>query len=156
MESRYLRKVMQLTPLELSSLVQAIVLLPVISVTLRIFGFRRVYAVLGISRLSKSDVSETTAAHLPLIMQINHMVDIATRRVIFQPTCLERSLVLWLLLHRKRISSGLRIGVHMSVGKLEAHAWIESLGYVVNDSQDVNQRFAQFDRLLLPQGVDWH
>jgi hypothetical protein len=52
-----------------------------------------------------------------------------------------------MLLRRRGIASALRIGVRKGqTGSLEAHAWIECCGQVLNDRTDVHERFAAFDR----------
>jgi hypothetical protein len=55
--------------------------------------------------------------------------------------CLQRSLALCLLLERRGFNTQLKIGVRKSGGDLEAHAWVEYCGKVLNDSQDVARNF---------------
>jgi hypothetical protein len=55
--------------------------------------------------------------------------------------CLQRSLALCLLLERRGFNTQLKIGVRRSGGDLEAHAWVEYFGKVLNDSQDVACNF---------------
>jgi hypothetical protein len=56
--------------------------------------------------------------------------------------CLPRSLMLCWLLRRRGIDSQLHIGVRKGNGKMEAHAWVERNGVILNDQPDVNERFA--------------
>ncbi len=72
-------------------------------------------------------------------------VDVAAGNVPFRARCLERSLALWRLLRRRRMAAELRIGVRKSERDLEAHAWVELAGRVVNDRADVHRRYAAFD-----------
>jgi hypothetical protein len=51
------------------------------------------------------------------------------------------------------MATELRIGVRKSAGALEAHAWVEYQGLVLNDRDDVCQRFAAFARPLVPAGA---
>jgi hypothetical protein len=81
------------------------------------------------------------------------LVDAAARRGPYSATCLPRSLTLWWLLRRRGIDSYLRIGVRKAAGRIEAHAWVELRGLVLNDQGDVSQRFAPFDRPIAPQEV---
>jgi hypothetical protein len=60
--------------------------------------------------------------------------------------CLKQSLVLWILLRSQGITSVLRIGVRKESEKFFAHAWVEYAGIVLNDTDDVHQRFQAFDR----------
>jgi hypothetical protein len=46
-----------------------------------------------------------------------------------------------LLLERRGFNAQLKIGVRKSGGDLEAHAWVEYFGKVLNDSQDVACNF---------------
>jgi hypothetical protein len=45
------------------------------------------------------------------------------------------------LLERRGFNTQLKIGVRKSGGDLEAHAWVEYFGKVLNDSQDVACNF---------------
>jgi hypothetical protein len=55
--------------------------------------------------------------------------------------CLQRSLALCLLLKRRGFNPQLKIGVRKDNDELQAHAWVEYCGRVINDSQDTPQRF---------------
>jgi hypothetical protein len=56
------------------------------------------------------------------------------------------------LLRRRGIAGDLRIGVRKEAGRFEAHAWVELGGRVLNDNEDVGERFAAFGRAILPVG----
>lgn len=56
--------------------------------------------------------------------------------------CLLESITLWRLLKCQGIDSRVRIGVQREAEKLEAHAWVECQGIVINDTADVANRFA--------------
>ena len=56
--------------------------------------------------------------------------------------CLQRSLAFCLWLEREGFQPDLRIGVRKEGVRLEAHAWVEYCGEVLNDTQDVSQEFA--------------
>lgn len=51
--------------------------------------------------------------------------------------CLSQSLVMRFLLGRKGISSELKIGVNQSMGKFDAHAWLEKEGVILNDHPSI-------------------
>ena len=76
---------------------------------------------------------------------ITKMVNIAAGHSLFAASCLHRSLVLWWLLGREGFASDLRLGAQKAEGQFEAHAWVEYQGTVLNDTEDVHQRFATFD-----------
>jgi hypothetical protein len=69
---------------------------------------------------------------------------------LYRATCLPRSLALWWLLRRRGIAADLRIGVRKEGGRFEAHAWTEWRGTVLNDGDDVGERFAVFQRAIKP------
>jgi hypothetical protein len=47
----------------------------------------------------------------------------------------------------------LRIGIRKHGDRLEAHAWVELHGAVLNDTRNVGERFAPFGRAIVPAGV---
>jgi hypothetical protein len=73
------------------------------------------------------------------------MVDLAARHLPWQPSCLPRSLVLWFLLRRQGVPAELRIGVRKSQQQLQAHAWVEVEGQVVNDAPDIAAEYRPFE-----------
>ena len=85
---------------------------------------------------------------LPDAYHVAAIVAIATRNVPISTTCLERSLVLWGLLRQRGIQSELRFGTRQQNGQFEAHAWIEYLGIVLNDADDIGQHFTPFEQNL--------
>ena len=70
-------------------------------------------------------------------------------------TCLRKSLALWFLLRRQRITTELQIGTRFYEGEFQAHAWVEYQEYVVgverhsvaDQHQMVKQHFASFENL---------
>ena len=69
-------------------------------------------------------------------------INLAARYPFRWALCLQRSLALCLWLERRGVVCQLRIGVRKRAGVLEAHAWVEYHGCVLNDSQSVSRRFA--------------
>lgn len=127
---------------------QAFFLLPLMVLALRMFSFQRCHVLLARvagSRPAPGDAQGVLAtAH-----SVARMVRAASRRVVPSPTCLHNSLVLWFLLRRRGIASELHIGGRRQEGRFEAHAWVECAGEVLNDSDDVHQRYAPFDRPIV-------
>ena len=62
--------------------------------------------------------------------------------------CLARSLTLARVLGRRGVATEMRIGVLTEGGALQAHAWVEWMGRVLNDHPGNLQRFAPFDRSI--------
>ena len=75
-------------------------------------------------------------------------VNAVARHTIGNPTCLTRSLTLWWMLRRAGIASDLRIGVRkgQNENSIQAHAWIEIAGNVINDEATVRTTYAVFER----------
>lgn len=81
--------------------------------------------------------------------QINlavRMIAAAARRWPLKATCLPQSFALWWHLRELGIDSELRIGVKKNDGRLDAHAWVEWQGRILNDSDEHCQSFAAFAR----------
>jgi hypothetical protein len=78
------------------------------------------------------------------------LVNSATHHTLGPANCLTRSLYLWLLLRRRGIDCQLRIGVRLTGGVLDGHAWVEYAGVSVNDRADVSADFAPFGKPVSP------
>ena len=146
---RKLRKLLQLNPCEFGTLVQAVIMLPLTALALRVAGLRRSERIF--SRLIPHDPAlktEWSEAALAQAFRISHMVDLATRHGVYPANCLHRSLTLWWMLRRRGIPSELQFGTRKAGGRFEAHAWIEVAGVVLNDRDDVRLHYASFDRAI--------
>jgi hypothetical protein len=72
-------------------------------------------------------------------------VSLVSRRGVFRPNCLVRSLALSRLLEREEVPGWhVRIGVRERTGQFEAHAWVELGAEVLADS---SAHVASFERL---------
>jgi len=123
---------------------RALVLLPLVTLSLRWRGFRATQAAL---QLFLSNVSQESAAG-PVgksTAVTAHMVNAADRHGLVHPSCLAKSLALWWLLGRQGISSRLRIGIRKENEKFEAHAWVERDGAALNDLDEHHHHYAAFD-----------
>jgi len=132
----------RLTSGELWFLIRALCLLPLVTLGLRLKGFKSMQSTLA-NRLPVGDVSIDQKA-LSQAYVIARMVKVAAVHGLCRATCLPQSLVLWWLLQRRGIGSDLRFGVQRAEDRLEAHAWVEVDGVPVNDTEDVRQRFNMF------------
>jgi hypothetical protein len=131
---------------------RAALLLPLISVSLKVRGFRATQETLlrflghpqqALQEDSARLLSDEQRARITV-----RMVNAAVRHVWRSSTCLEKSLALWRLLKRHGIASELRIGARKIDGKFEAHAWVERQGIAVNDPDDLHRHYAPFDGAL--------
>ena len=120
-------------------LLKAAACLPAIWLGLRAIGLARFRAA-----LQSAYAPTASTLSLPDILKLGELVNTAARHVPFPATCLTRSLLLIWLLNRRGVSSDLRIGVRLTQGVLEAHAWIECDGIPVNDRVEVIRQFEPF------------
>jgi hypothetical protein len=145
------RKFLRLSGRERWWLFQALLLLPLTALALRLLGLRSSHSVLA-DWARRCPRSRRAARLVADTEKLTRMVQLASAHGFFRPHCLHRSLVLWWLLHRAGIESELRIGVSKQAGGLRAHAWVERGGTALNERGDVRQRFAPFASSLLPMG----
>jgi hypothetical protein len=122
--------------------VRAGLLLPLLSLSLRIRGFRQTQAML------QKFLPTTTREPSTSLCNMVRMVRAAARYGFAPANCLEQSLALWFLLGRKGIASELRVGTRKTAGVFEAHAWVECDGEALNETPEVHQHYAAFDRAL--------
>jgi|ERR1700693_1287627 len=144
-----LRRFSSLDPEARGTFLRAALLLPLISVSLKVRGFRATQGTLVRFLEPPQQVSQEDSARLLSDDERTRitvrMVNAAVRHVWRSSTCLEKSLVLWRLLKRHGIASELRIGARKIDGKFEAHAWVEHQGIAVADSDDLHRHYAPFD-----------
>jgi hypothetical protein len=142
-----LRRFRALEPNARVVFLRAAVLLPFISLSLRVRGFRATQSSLqkrlpgDVSKLS-NQLSGAQAERAALTAR---MVRAAARRTLGSPACLEQSLALWWVLGRQGIASNVRIGTRKTEQKFEAHAWVECDGAALNEAEEPHQHYAAFD-----------
>jgi len=95
--------------------------------------------------LIQPDVKTDQAAATSLsFKQLVWSVNAAASHHPRKPTCLRRSLTLKHMLQRRHIPTDLRIGIRKNSSQIDAHAWIEHAGIVINDSPDIATSYSQF------------
>jgi hypothetical protein len=136
-----------------SLFLRAIVLLPLVSLSLRWRGFRVTRAALE-RFLSNRNLEHHAATVGQRAALAAHMVNVADRHGLLHPSCLAKSLTLWWLLGRDGIPADLRIGIRKENEEFEAHAWVERDGHALNEPEDHHRHYAAFDGALsaLPDG----
>ena len=122
-------------------------LLPAVAAAIHIFGLQRVRGFLARHPV----IQEAAGTPDPEAARVvGRLVNAAGYRIPGRPNCLTRSVTLWWILRRRGIDSALRLGVRTAAGRLEAHAWVELGGLVLNDAADIAQRFAPFEGTNIP------
>jgi hypothetical protein len=140
-----LSKFLALTPAERGLFVSAVLLLPLFSLGLQVFGLARLQA-----WLERKPLPARRPPSIRELSGIGAAVNRAARCVSGPVSCLTRSLFLCGLLRRRGVSGELRIGVRLVGGQLDAHAWVEYAGVPINDAPDVSRRFAAFGESFSP------
>ena len=141
--ARHLAQFRALSHAEQRMLLIAAACTPIFWLGLRLLGLPRFQA-----WLERARKPACPAITLPKIQALGELVNIAARHTLGSRTCLTRSLLLGWLLRRRGVQSQLRIGVRVTQGALDAHAWVECEGVPVNDSLDVSAQFASFGELI--------
>jgi hypothetical protein len=143
------QKFMELPRPEQWLLLQALLVLPLIGLGLRLLGLRRLQNLLSHCPLKEpggvpeEEISDLAQVHA-------RIVEIAARHGLYRATCLRQSLALWWLLRYHGVETNLRIGVKSGAIRLEAHAWVELQGQPLNDAEDVEQHFSPFSQAIAP------
>ena len=133
----------KLTAMQKRMLLAAWLWLPLFWIGLRLLGLPRFQAL-----LLKAPARSARSLTFAVIKALGEAVNIAARHTPFPVTCLTRSLLLGWLLRRRGVASDLRIGVRLTEGKLNAHAWVERNGMPVNDRPEAVSRFTSFGDLV--------
>ena len=136
------RRFSKLEPLAQENFLRALVMLPLVALSLRWRGFRATQASL---RLLLSQNSTPSASSANVAAMSAHMVNAADRYGLVHPSCLVKSLTLWWLLAKQGAASELRLGIRKREGKFEAHAWVEHAGLALNEPEEHHQHYAAFD-----------
>jgi hypothetical protein len=146
-----LRRFKALEPRARGLFLRAVVLLPFISLSLRLRGFRATQSSLQnslpgpvSSASGRLGAVQAGGAQAQRIILTARMVRSAAHRSWARPACLEQSLALWWLLGRQGIASSVRIGTRKSEEKFEAHAWVECEGVALNEPEESHKHYAAF------------
>jgi transglutaminase superfamily protein len=142
------RRFCQLSREEKSFLLEALAAVPLASLALRLIGFRRLRHTLTGLACEESAASDPKGSTLKSARLAARMVAAASRDGLRRGNCLEQSIALCWLLHQRKIPAQLRIGARKQATGIEAHAWVELFGVVLNDGEDVDRQYARFAREL--------
>ena len=139
-------KFKRLTSREKKLLLQALLLLPIVHFFLNSMGYARFVQII-VKRIPITDKSNPVPIkdQLNIAFEIAQMVSIAAYQGPFRATCLRRSLALIILLQRHGVTGELCFGARLHDQGLEAHAWVEKGGVVINDRPDIRQKYTPLD-----------
>lgn len=138
---------------ERKDLVRGFVLIPWAAVYVRLFGVRKLERAARDNADLNTAGGQTDNGQLAVARAAARMIEAASRNGIARGNCLSKSVALWWLLKRKNISAELRIGARKAGRELEAHAWVELDGQILNDADDVRDSYAAFDGPMTSQAA---
>ena len=144
-----LNKFRELSRKERGLLFQSVLLLPVIHLALLVLGFARLRWLM--ERLTPLKPIHRTLSETETLQRAGamaRMVSIAAGHGVYRATCLRKSLLVWWFLRREGIQSNLCFGVRILGQKLEAHAWVEWDGMVINDAANVREHYQSLHNVL--------
>jgi len=124
---------------------QALVILPVVSLSLKALGFRTTQTALR-KIFSVPGNGPDPDSLRKCIALTAHMVSSAGRHSLIHCSCLAISLTLRCLLGHQGISCEMRIGIRKENGELQAHAWVERDGVALNEPDEHHRHYAAFDK----------
>ena len=125
----------ELTIKERLILLEALLLMPLAGLLLRLLRYQKVLH--GLQRLTPLGRRQPDEVAAEELKRVGELVNIAAWRGVYTATCLRRSLVLWWLLRRRGFDSQVRIGIRKNGGEFTSHAWVEWEGVVINDTADI-------------------
>lgn len=126
----------------------ALIGLPVTRLGLRLMDFRRMQRLM--IKPERGQRQPPNPNQVATGQRIGQMVNRAAGQQAWQITCVERSLLTGWLLKRRGIDSEVIFGVSITGGIFPAHAWVEVLGTVINDTPDVRDRFGVLEATTPP------
>jgi hypothetical protein len=143
--TRNLSRFLALSAPERRTFLAAMALLPLFGFGLRVLGLQSLRA-----RLQRKPLPAANTLGTKELARLGTLINSAAHHALGPANCLTRSLYLWWLLRRRGVDSQLRIGVRLTDGTLDAHAWVEHAGIPINDRQDVGTDFAPFAEPVSP------
>jgi hypothetical protein len=143
--TRNLSRFLALSAPERRTFLTATALLPLFWTGLRILGLQRLQA-----RLQRKPLAVSNGLGTDELTRLGTLINSAAHHALGPANCLTRSLYLWWLLRRRGVDGQLRIGVRLTDGTLDAHAWVEHAGIPINDRHDVSTDFAPFTEPVSP------
>ena len=123
-----LAKARELSGAEWLLLLKVFALLPVVRLGVKLLPLK---TLLSVFRGKQSRNGQETGEDLIGPDRLAYLVEVASRHHVLKPTCLEKSLVLYGILRRRRVEADLRIGTTKKDGRFQAHAWVEHRGQVL-------------------------
>jgi hypothetical protein len=139
------RRFLRLTGFERGVVFEAVAELPVMWAAVRLAGVHVCKAALAQPTGARHPISDSIT--LEAAQRIARLQAITAATLFPGMTCLEQSLVLFWMLHRRGMNPQFRIGARKDEGRFEAHAWVEMNGTVLDGRGAEHLHFAPFKHL---------
>lgn len=130
---------------------QAVCLLPLIHLGLLLLGYLRLME--GLEKIVSVKAGTNPRSETEIIAQAQRsawIISQAARHGIYKASCLRKSILLWFFLRRQRVETCICFGVRIVHRQLEAHAWVEYRGIVLNDLADIGMHYRALVNELPP------
>src|SRR6185437_4724381 len=111
-------------------------------------GFRRWTKIsdqLGLARIRNPHGANKLQTRLEMAERIALLEAATEKRLVFRVNCLERSMALLMLYHRRGIPATLQFGARKQGQLVEAHAWTEVAGRAMNAGEGDLPYFVALD-----------
>ena len=141
---RTTRKFLELPRGERRLLLEALVLLPLMTLGLKTMGLRRSLLLLARCGVGASGYEPEAGFARHRALRTGALVRAAAAHGPVRGSCLAHSLTIWWLLRRQGVQAALRIGIRRCGEGLQAHAWMEHRGCALNPDADDEGRFLPF------------
>jgi len=138
--TKKLIRFMALTTREKRVFLGTTAMLPLVRLAISRFGLAR-----SLALMEARACSTRRSPAISDMRALGQLVNLAADHSPVASNCLARSLMLKWLLLRQGIECQLHIGVRITGGVLEAHAWIQYQGEPINDRQENCESFSAFD-----------
>jgi hypothetical protein len=119
---------------------RTILILPMSYAGLELFGLNRLLARIQRRAPNARQMPEPS---LQEIQAYTHLFSAVARRCPLPLQCLGRSVALCWLLRQQGIDATVHIGVRKENNALDAHAWVQSGDFVINDAENVAERYTR-------------
>jgi len=136
-----LKQLSDLSFLEWRLLADAVILLPLVALQLRLLGFLRTKSVLARFSRAASTTHFKKNQRARDVELLVRMVNVGARFGIYRANCLKIPLVLWYLLRRWGLEAKVRLGVQRIEDCFYAHSWVELDGKAVIGGADAQKQF---------------
>ena len=142
---RRVEQLIELSLFEWQMMLVAMLLLPVVALSLRIVEYNKTKNILGRFISDESGQKKPETPEIERACVIARMVDVASGHGPYRANCLKQSMVLWWMLAWHGISSEIIFGVPKEKkDSFGAHAWVKCCGINMSDTEKIQQRFLAF------------